>query len=45
MSRTRHFDADQVPAGAVAMFREHGFEGTSVPDLTALIGSLEDSGA
>jgi hypothetical protein len=41
MSRTRHFEEDQVPAGAVAVFRERGYKWRSMPDLTALIGPLE----
>jgi hypothetical protein len=41
MSGIRNLDADQVPAGAVAVFRERGYKGRSMLDLTALIGSLE----
>ncbi len=40
MSRTRNFEEDQVPAGAVAVFRERGYKGRGMLDLTVLIGSL-----
>lgn len=43
MARTRNFDEGQVLAGAVAMFRERGYEGTSVPDLTAKLGICRQS--
>ena len=43
MARPRNFDEDQVLDGAVAMFREHGFEGTSVPELTAKLGICRQS--
>jgi TetR/AcrR family transcriptional repressor of nem operon len=43
MTRTRSFDEDQVLAGAVAMFRERGYDRTSVPDLTAKLGICRQS--
>jgi len=43
MARPRNFDEDQVLDGAVALFREHGFEGISVPDLTAKLGICRQS--
>ncbi len=45
MSRTRNFEEDQVPAGAVAVFRERGYKGRSMLELTALVGSLEGASA
>ena len=43
MARPRNFDEDQVLEGAVAMFRERGYEGTSVPELTAKLGICRQS--
>ncbi len=43
MARPRSFDESQVLEGAVAMFREQGYEGTSVPDLTAKLGICRQS--
>lgn len=43
MARPRKFDENQVLDGAVAMFRERGYEGTSVPDLTAELGICRQS--
>ena len=43
MGRPRSFDAEEVLAGAVAMFRERGYEGTSVPELTAQLGICRQS--
>lgn len=43
MARPRNFDEEHVLDGAVALFREHGFEGTSVPELTAKLGICRQS--
>jgi TetR/AcrR family transcriptional regulator, transcriptional repressor for nem operon len=43
MARPRNFDEAQVLDGAVALFREHGYEGTSVPELTAKLGICRQS--
>jgi TetR/AcrR family transcriptional repressor of nem operon len=43
MARPRSFDETEVLEGAVAMFREQGYEGTSVPDLTARLGICRQS--
>jgi TetR/AcrR family transcriptional repressor of nem operon len=43
MARPRNFDADQVLDGAVALFREHGYEGVSVPELTEKLGICRQS--
>jgi TetR/AcrR family transcriptional repressor of nem operon len=43
MARPRNFNEDQVLEGAVAMFRERGYEGTSVPELTAKLGICRQS--
>lgn len=43
MSRPRSFDAEEVLAGAVEMFRERGYEGTSVPELTGRLGICRQS--
>ncbi|MCB1184016.1 TetR/AcrR family transcriptional regulator [bacterium] len=43
MPRPRSFDADEVLAGAVAMFRAHGYERTSVPELTERLGICRQS--
>lgn len=43
MARPRNFNEDQVLDGAVALFRERGFEGISVPDLTAKLGICRQS--
>lgn len=43
MARPRTFDVDEVLEGAVALFRERGFEGTSVPDLTEGLGICRQS--
>jgi TetR/AcrR family transcriptional regulator, transcriptional repressor for nem operon len=43
MARPRNFNEDQVLDGAVNMFRELGYEGTSVPELTAKLGICRQS--
>ncbi len=43
MARPRSFDATKVLDGAVDMFRERGYEGTSVPDLIAQLGICRQS--
>ena len=43
MARPRTFELDQVLEGAVALFRERGYEGTSVPDLTERLGICRQS--
>jgi TetR/AcrR family transcriptional repressor of nem operon len=43
MVRPRTFDEQQVLQGAVAMFRERGFAGTSIPDLTEKLGICRQS--
>lgn len=43
MARPRTFDEHQVLEGAVALFRERGYEGTSVPDLTERLGICRQS--
>jgi TetR/AcrR family transcriptional repressor of nem operon len=43
MARPRSFDETEVLEGAVAMFREQGYEGTSVPELTARLGICRQS--
>ncbi|MFT5232718.1 MAG: TetR/AcrR family transcriptional repressor of nem operon [Candidatus Krumholzibacteriia bacterium] len=43
MARPRNFDESQVLEGAVALFRESGFEGTSVPDITSRLGICRQS--
>ncbi|MFT5154941.1 MAG: TetR/AcrR family transcriptional repressor of nem operon [Planctomycetota bacterium] len=43
MARPRTFDEAKVLEGAVALFREHGYEGTSVPELTERLGICRQS--
>ncbi len=43
MARPRTFNETEVLEGAVALFREHGFEGTSVPALTERLGICRQS--
>lgn len=43
MARPRTFDESEVLEGAVALFQEHGFEGTSVPELTERLGICRQS--
>ncbi len=43
MPRPKSFDEAQVLEGAVALFRERGFEGTSMPDLTRKLGICRQS--
>lgn len=43
MVRPRGFHEDQVLAGAMAVFREHGYEGTSVPELITRLGICRQS--
>ena len=43
MARPRTFDEAEVLEGAVALFREHGYEGTSVPELTERLGICRQS--
>lgn len=43
MARTRGFNEVQVLEGAVALFREHGYEGTSVPELIERLGICRQS--
>lgn len=43
MARPRTFDLEQVLDGAMALFRERGYEGTSVPDLTSELGICRQS--
>ena len=38
MARPRTFDRDSVLEGAVEVFREKGFEATSIPDLVDRLG-------
>ncbi len=43
MARPRNFDETAVLDGAVDIFRERGYEGTSVPDLIARLGICRQS--
>jgi TetR/AcrR family transcriptional repressor of nem operon len=43
MARPRSFDQADVLEGAVQLFRERGYEGTSVPDLIARLGICRQS--
>jgi TetR/AcrR family transcriptional repressor of nem operon len=43
MARSRNFDEDQVLERAVALFRERGYDGTSLPALTAKLGICRQS--
>jgi TetR/AcrR family transcriptional repressor of nem operon len=43
MARPRTFDEDQVLEGAIGLFRERGYEGTSVPELTEHLGICRQS--
>lgn len=43
MARPRTFDEDQVLDGAIGLFRERGYEGTSVPELTEHLGICRQS--
>ena len=38
MARPREFDTDSALDGAIAVFREHGFEGTSAQMLVDAMG-------
>jgi TetR/AcrR family transcriptional repressor of nem operon len=43
MPRPRNFDPSEVLEGAVDMFREHGYEGTSMPQLIDRLGICRQS--
>ena len=43
MARPRTFDETQVLEGAVALFRERGYEGASVPEITERLGICRQS--
>lgn len=43
MGRPRQFDSDAVLEGAVQLFRERGFEGASVPELSERLGICRQS--
>ena len=43
MARPRTFDEAEVLEGAVDLFRERGYEGTSVPELTERLGICRQS--
>lgn len=43
MARPRTFDEADVLEGAVAIFRERGYEGTSIPQLTKELGICRQS--
>lgn len=43
MARPRTFDEAEVLEGAVALFQERGYEGTSVPELTERLGICRQS--
>ena len=43
MARPRTFVESEVLEGAVALFREQGYEGTSVPELTERLGICRQS--
>jgi len=43
MGRPRKFDCDAVLEGAVDLFRERGFDGVSIPDLTEQLGICRQS--
>lgn len=43
MGRPRKFDSDAVLEGAVDLFRERGFDGVSIPDLTEKLGICRQS--
>ncbi|HBP18634.1 MAG TPA: TetR family transcriptional regulator [Planctomycetes bacterium] len=43
MGRPRSFDEAQVLEGALALFRERGYEGTSVPQITETLGICRQS--
>jgi TetR/AcrR family transcriptional regulator, transcriptional repressor for nem operon len=43
LARPRTFDEDQVLEGAVELFRQKGFEGTSVPELVERLGICRQS--
>ena len=43
MARPRTFEEDQVLEGAVELFREKGFEGTSIPALSSKLGICRQS--
>lgn len=43
MARPRTFDEREVLEGAVALFRERGYDGTSVPELTERLGICRQS--
>ena len=43
MARPRSFDEDKVLEGAVTLFHEKGYEGTSVPELSRRLGICRQS--
>ena len=43
MTRPRTFDENEVLEGAVEAFRELGYEGTSIPELTSRLGICRQS--
>ena len=43
MGRPRKFDCDAVLEGAVDLFRERGFDGVSLPDITETLGICRQS--
>lgn len=43
MARPRTFDEAEVLEGAVALFRERGYDGTSIPQLTKELGICRQS--
>lgn len=43
MARPRSFDESEVLDGAVALFRERGYEGTSVPQIISKLGICRQS--
>jgi TetR/AcrR family transcriptional repressor of nem operon len=43
VARPRTFDEDEVLEGAVEIFREKGFDGTSVPEITSRLGICRQS--
>jgi TetR/AcrR family transcriptional repressor of nem operon len=43
MARPRNYNEDQILEGAVAIFRERGYEGASVPELISKLGICRQS--